>query len=167
MSKTGTIVVVGSLSAIGIYALTRLFNTSATADAINYHIENFNLKSQGLKGLGFTIPKIVFKADIKADNPTDNDLVITHPYLKMYYNDKLIGTSSTSSATTTIKAKDSTVINDVDVEFYANSVLPVMPDFIKYIVSRLAGAKAKRKLKVEIITSGNNINKTITEEVLI
>ena len=48
MSKTGTIVVVGSLSAIGIYALTRLFNTSTTADAINLHIEKFDLKKDAM-----------------------------------------------------------------------------------------------------------------------
>lgn len=167
MSKAATIIVVGGLSAAGIYALTRLLHTSATADAINYHIDRFDLKSQGLKGLGLSIPKVVFKADIKADNPTDQDLVVSQPYLKVYYNNKLIGTSTPSGKTTTLKAKDASLISDVDVVFYANTILPVMPDFIKYLASRFSGKKPSRKLKVEIITSGNDINKTFTEEVMI
>lgn len=167
MSKAGTILIVGGLSAAGIYGLTRLLSASATADALNLHIDRFDLKSQGLKGLGLAIPKVVFKADIKADNPTDQDLVVSQPYLKVYYNNKLIGTSTPSDKKITLKAKDASFISDVDVVFYANAVLPVMPDFIKYLASRFSGKKPSRKLKIEVITSGNDINKTFTEEVVI
>lgn len=167
MSKAGTIIVVGGLSAAAIYGITRLLKTSATADALTLHIDSFDLKSQGLTGLGLAIPKVVFKANIKADNPTDQDLIVTQPYLKVYYNNKLIGTSTPSNQTTVLKAKDSSFINDVDIVFYLNNVLPVMPDFIKYIASRFSGKKANRKLKVEITTSGNDINKTFKEEVVI
>ena len=164
MDNKGKILLIGGagaavLTAGVIYAM----KTSDTADKLNIVLDKFSLSSQKLSGLGITIkiPKIIFKADLTIHNPTKNDLSITKPYLKIFYKDNPnpIGFSSASDKEYTLKAKKPTPIK-VDIEFSAASVLPVMPDFLKYIASRIAGKKSDRKVTIEMNVSGNGFEQT-------
>ena len=167
MNKTGTILLIGGAATALVVGIVHVVKTSGIADRLDIILENFSIKSQKLSGLGisFKAPKIIFNADLKINNPSDNDLVITKPYLKVFYRDNVspIGVSNPSGQTYTLKAKHSTPIS-VDVEFSALNVLPVMPDFLKYIASRFKGTSSTRNVKVEMLVSGNGINtKEITE----
>ncbi len=169
MNNTGKIVLIGiTATALGA-GFVHLAKTSDTADKIDIHLENFGIKKQGVNGIGaINIPgKVVFKADIKVSNPTSNDLVISKPYLKVFYKDTQIANSNASAEIINLKAKDTTYINDVDVEFNALDVLPVMPDFLKYIANRFTGKPSTRKVRVDILTTANGINATQTKEVSI
>lgn len=169
MNNTGKILLIGvTATALGV-GLVHVVKTADTANKIDIHLENFGIKKQGINGIGaIKIPgKVVFKADIKVSNPTDSDLVISKPYLKVFYKGIQIANSNASAEIINLKAKDTTYINDVDVEFHALDVLPVMPDFLKYIADRFTGNPSTRKVRVDILTSANGINSTQTKEVSI
>lgn len=170
MNNTGKILLASGAAAVLVAGTIHVVKTSNTADKLDIILESFSIKKQGLKGLGLslTIPKIVFNADLKINNPTDNDLVIGKPYLKVFYQNGVtpIGVSNASNQTYTLKAKQSTPVS-VDVEFSALSVLSVMPDFVKYIASRFSGKPSSRKVTIEMLTSGNGINQTERTEVAI
>lgn len=167
MNNTGRILLVGvTVTALGV-GVAHVVKTADTAGKIDIHLENFGIKRRGVNGLGaIKIPSaIVFMADIKVSNPTDNDLVISKPYLKVFYQGTQIANSNASTEIINLKAKDITYINDVNVEFHALDVLPVMPDFLKYIADRFTGKRSTRKVRVDILTTANGINSTQTKEV--
>ncbi|MFY9310075.1 MAG: hypothetical protein WAQ28_13600 [Bacteroidia bacterium] len=169
MNNTGKILLIGGAATALVIGVVHVAKTSDTADKIDLHLENFGIKKQGISGIGaIKLPgKVVFKADIKASNPTGNDLIISKPYLKVFYRNIQIGNSNASGETINLKAKDVTYINDVDVEFHALDVLPIMPDFLKYIADRFTGKLSTRKVRVDILTTANGISTTQTKEVSI
>ena len=169
MNNTGKILLISGagaavLAAGAVYAA----KTSSTAEKLSIVLNSFSLSKPKLSGLGITIkiPKIIFKADLTIHNPTKNDLTITKPYLKIFYKNTPIGVSTASGTTYVLKGKKPTRIN-VDVEFSAASVLPIMPDFLKYIASRLAGKKSDRKVTIEMNVSGNGFEQTEKTQVAI
>ena len=167
-SKGKILLISGAGAAVLTAGVIYAVKTSNTADKLNIVLDSFSLSKQKLSGLGVSIkiPKIIFKADLTIHNPTKNDLTITKPYLKIFYKDNPIGFSSASDATYTLKRNSSTPIS-VDVEFSAGNILPVMPDFLKYIVSRMAGKKSDRKVTIEMNVSGNGFMQTKKTEVAI
>lgn len=170
MNNTGKILLIGGVTAALVVGGVRLAKASNTADKLDITLDNFSLKSQKLSGLGLSIkiPKIIFNADLTIHNPTSNDLEISHPYIKVFYKDNQspIAHSTTSTETHIIKAKQGTPIR-VDVEFNAFDILPIMPDFLSYIVGRLNGKKSTRNVRLDILVSASGINNTITKEVAI
>ena len=171
MSKAVPILLGTGAVAVLVFGVVHLAKTSNTAGKIDINLENFGIKSQGLKGadLGkLKIPDtVVFKADVKVNNPTDADLVISKPYLKVFYNGKQIANSTASAETINLKAKDVSYIKDLEVEFHALDVLPIMPDFLKYVISRFAGNPSTRKVKIDMLVDANGITSTQTKEVSI
>lgn len=169
MNKTGKIFLVTG-TALLLVGAVNVAKAANTAENITMVLDSFSLRSKKLNGLGLTvkIPKIIFEAALTVHNPTGDDLVISKPYLKVFYNDNPnpIGFSSASAKTYVLKAKQPTPLT-VDIEFSADNVLPVMPDFLKYILDRIKGKKANRKVVIEMLASGNGINSTSRKEVMI
>jgi hypothetical protein len=164
MTKKGKILLLsGAGAAILTTGIVYAVTTSDTASKLSIVLENFSLSSKKGKGLGIkiNIPKIIFNAELTIHNPTKNDLTISKPNLKVFYKDEEnpIGASEASDTTYTLKAKQGTPIA-VDILFSAEKVLPVMPDFLKYIASRIAGKPSTRKVKIEMNVSGNGFNQT-------
>ncbi len=163
MNNTGKILLIGGgavvLTAGAIYAVT----TSDTADKLSIILDSFSLSSKKLSGLGLTIkvPKVIFEAELTIHNPTKNDLTITQPNLRVFYKDDKnpVGVSEASDKSYTLKAKKATPIS-VNILFSAEKVLPVMPDFLKYIASRIAGKPSTRKVRIEMNVNGNGFEQT-------
>jgi hypothetical protein len=168
MNNTGKILLIGGVTTALVVGSVRLAKAATTADKLDITLDNFSLKSQKLNGLGLSIkiPKIIFNADLTVHNPTSNDLEISQPYIKVFYQDNKspIAHSAASSDTHIIKSKQGTPIH-VDVEFNAFDILPIMPDFLKYIVARLNGKKSTRNVRLDILVSAAGINNTITREI--
>ncbi len=170
MSSTGKILLVGIggtvLLGTGIHFLVK---TSNTAARLVVTLKDFSFATtKGMSGLGINIPNIYFSAKLAINNPTDNDLKISQPFLKVFYqnNDTPIGVSVPSDTTYLIKAKQITPI-EINVEFASTKILPQMPDVLKYILKRTLGEASTRKVKIEMQVSGNGINQTQVKEVAI
>lgn len=140
-----------------------LAKTSAALDKLDISVERFWLKKgtderslllQLLKNLlSF---KIIFSADLKLSNPSDTDLELTHPYLKLFYNKKQIAFSpSAIKRTHVIKSRQTVQINNLEIEFLSKTVLAVIPDFVKYIAKRIGGAASTRKAMMQVIAEVN------------
>jgi hypothetical protein len=168
MSKTG-LIIAGAGGTVGLaLLLTHLAKTGITAGKLDILLEDFSFTTKGVNGLGITIPNITFHAKLKIKNPTGDALIISQPYIRVFYKDpeNPIGESPASDTKYTLKAKDNTPI-EVFVEFASAKVLPQMPDLLKYMLKRAMGAASTRNVNVEIQVSGNGINQTIKQSVKI
>lgn len=143
-----------------------LYRTGRTAGRLDMVLEEFSLGSgSGVDGLGLKFPSVTFKAKLRLKNPTGDDLTISQPYIRVFYNDKKtpIGHSRASAKRHRIKAKSETPLT-VDVEFGSNNLFQ-MPDMLSYLLKRVKGAPSTRRVRMEITIAGNGINQTITKEV--
>ena len=169
MNKTVKILLGTGAATVLVAGVVHVVKTSNTADKIDVDFENYSLTPKSLKGLGkFSIPQVViFKTDAIINNPTHDDLVISKPYLKVFYNGKQVGNSTASEETINLKANGVSTIKDLEVEFRALNLLTSVPDFLLYLFARLKGAKPAKKIQIQMLVDANGIATTQTKEILI
>jgi hypothetical protein len=177
--KTGTkliLTVVGGASAFMLFSLA---NTSKAANKLDFKIDAFRQKS-GIKlksvlediiKLKFdsllTKYNVVFDVDLSVQNPSNTDIEVTHPYLKVFYNGVQIGNSAASPAVHLIKAKAKSYIKNIEVDLIGKDLFSVMPDYVKYLLGRFNGNKSTRSLKVLTLIELNGISMQQETEVKI
>lgn len=112
-----------------------------------------NLKA-GIPGLGLSLKiptSLIYTLSLKINNPTDQDLVITNPYIKISVkkNDgtlaKLANTAISSANGLNIKANSTSSVHH-DIEFQIINVAKIIPNFLEYIIGRLKGEKSTQKI---------------------
>jgi hypothetical protein len=163
-----TLGLVGGASAVMLYSM---FNTANAADKFDFKIERFSqrkgikLKSllEDLLKLNFNKvlahTDVVFDVAMSVQNPTNVDVQISHPYLKVFYNGTQIGNSTASGKTHMIKSKSVSHIDNIEVTLAGVSMFSVMPDYAKYLLNRFNGSKSARSIKVKTLleVNGNSI----------
>lgn len=145
--------IVGALSFAGYQGL-KAAKTANTADKLDYDVDAFTLKEIKKNPIG--IPTSLFYTiTLKINNPTDQDLIISKPYFKVSVRKmdgtlaKIFNTTTPDATETNIKAKSSTMIKH-DIELRVLNVLPVVPNFIKYLIAKVTGAKPTITLVVDV-----------------
>lgn len=166
---------------LAVYGVIKATKTSNTADKLDYDIDAFTLKSVkqntlgavtenenqseivnilenlrlgmlGALGLSLKIPtSLVYTISLKINNPTDQDLVITKPYIRLSVKKangtlaKIANTAIPEATELNIKAKTTTNVHH-DIEFQILNVVKVLPNFLEYIIGRLKGEKSTQQI---------------------
>lgn len=143
MSNAIKVVVGGVLLAGVAYALVKTTKTANAAESLDADIEAFSLKSTKKNPLGIPT-SFIYTVSLKINNPSDADLTIGKPYIKLFMK-KADGTLSKIANTDTpegkeikIKAKSSSKIEH-DIEIRSTNIASVAPDLFRNIASRLFG----------------------------
>jgi hypothetical protein len=151
--------------------LYSMFNTANAADKFDFKIEKFSQKKgiklksllQDLLKLNFdkviAHTDVVFDVAMSVQNPTNVDVEITHPYLKVFYNGVQIGNSTANGKTHMIRSKSVSHIDNIEVTLVGINLFSVMPDYAKYLLERFNGNKSSRSIKVKTLleVNGNSI----------
>lgn len=140
--------IVGTLS-FGAYKLLNITKTANTADKLDSEIDGFTLKEVKKNPLGIPTA-LIYTVSLKINNPTDQDLVISKPYIKISVKKadgslaKVANTAIPEATETNIKAKSSTNLQH-DVEFRIINAAAVIPNFVQYVISRIRGIKSTQQ----------------------
>jgi hypothetical protein len=101
------------------------------------------IKKFDIIGFRFAVPIIWgecrIKFDINIDNPIPEQYNITVPYIRAYYDQKLLGNSIPRPDVIVVKPAQRTTITDVDFRFPTtniNSVLGINLDTVKSMISQ-------------------------------
>lgn len=156
---TGSSIV--AIIAGAIYGVIKLTKTSNTADKLDIDIDGFTLKevkSASLFSAPFKIPSIptsaIYTLSLRVNNPTDQDLIIGKPYVKVSVKKKdgtfakLANTAIPEGNEVNIKSNSATNVKH-DVEFRLLNVVGVLPNLFQYILSRIRGAKSTQQVTVD------------------
>ncbi|MCE9537715.1 MAG: hypothetical protein K8R85_00635 [Bacteroidetes bacterium] len=121
-------------------------------DKLTYDLEDIKIKK--IEYFSGFIPKgVIYSIDIQLNNPTAKELVITKPYITISIPDSLgkytrvANTSEPGNVETKIRSNSNIKLN-LDIEIRFLNVIPFLPNFVAYIISRLKGIKATQKVLV-------------------
>lgn len=133
----------------GVVKAVKVVKTSNAADKLDYDIDGFTLKHVNRNGIGLPV-SLIYTISLKLNNPTDQDLVISKPYIKLSIKKaltlyKIANTSIPENTQINIKAKQSTQFKH-DVEIRITNLLPVLPNALQYILSRISGSKSTQSI---------------------
>ena len=138
----------------GIYAFVNATKTANAAEKLDADIDAFSLKE--VKKNPFGIPtSLIYTVGLKINNPTDKDLIIGKPYIKLSVKKsdgslaKIANTETPEDKETNIKAKSSTSLSH-DLELRLFNVATVIPNFIQYIIGRLRGDKSTQSAIADV-----------------
>ena len=177
--KTGTkllLTLVGGASAFMFFSMG---NTANAANKLDFKIDAFRQRAgiklkavlQDILKLNFnsllTQHNIIFDVDMSVQNPSNVEIDISHPYLKVFYKGSQIGNSTASGAMHLIKGKTTSYIKNIEVTLIGKDMLAVMPDYVQYLLSRFNGNKASRSIKVLTLIELNGISMQQETEVKI
>ncbi|MDO9186941.1 MAG: hypothetical protein Q7W13_13085 [Bacteroidia bacterium] len=149
-----------SVIAGAIYGVIKVTKVSDAADKLDIDFDGFTLKEMKSTSLSapFKIPSIptsaVYTLSLKINNPTDQDIIISKPYVKVSLTKKdgtlakLANTAIPEGAEIKIKSKSSTNVKH-DIEFRLLNVVGIMPNFFQYILSRIRGEKSTQKVTID------------------
>ena len=177
--NTGTKILLTLVGGASAFMFFRLGNTANAANKLDFKIDAFRQRN-GLKLKNIlqdilklnidsllTKHNIVFDVDMSIQNPSNVDIEISHPYLKVFYKGLQIGNSTASGATHLIRGKTTSYIKNMEVTLIGKDVFSVMPDYIQYLVSRFGGSKSARSIKVVTLIELNGISMQQETEVKI
>lgn len=158
-----TIVIVGlvGLLSAGAYYGIKGTKLSHAVDKLDYDIDAFTLKSIKKNPLGIPT-SLIYTVSLKLNNPTDQDLVITKPYFTLSVKKadgslaKVFNTDTPDNITTNIKSKASTIVKH-DIELRLLNVVPVIPNFIQYILGRITGTKSTQQVVIDVLLDSSGI----------
>ena len=156
MSNVKKVVVITSIVGVisfMMYGAVKATKSANTADKLDYDINGFTLKEVKKNPLGIPT-SLIYTIDLKLNNPTDQDLVISKPYIKVSVKkangliSKLANTEIPADTETNIRAKSSTDLKH-DVEIRILNAAALIPNFLQYIIDRLRGEKATQQVIVD------------------
>jgi hypothetical protein len=148
-------IIVGA-SALAIWGISRLASKSRAAEKTEIDIESFKVVEptpqtlkQFLKQL--PNPKFVFSTDFRIKNPSNEELVSTKPYVKIFTVDSkgkehFVAASPISDDKITIRPKGTFNVS-VDIEARALNFPGSFSEPVKYFLSRFRGMPSTRKIK--------------------
>lgn len=158
-----TIVIIGlvGLLSAGAYFGIKSTKLSHAVDKLDYDIDAFTLKSVKKNPLGIPT-SLIYTVSLKLNNPTDQDLVITKPYFTLSVKKadgslaKVFNTDTPDNITTNIKSKASTIVKH-DIELRLLNVVPVIPNLIQYVLSRVSGTKSTQQVVIDVLLDSSGI----------
>jgi hypothetical protein len=152
-----------------IYAGVHASNASNTADKLTYDIDGVGVKE--LLKSGILPTGVIYTFTFKVTNPTSTPLTISNLDVILSIRKKngeiaRIANSQPSAEEQTIAANGQTKIkHDIEVRF-AN-VLPVLPNFLTYVIGRLRGGKSTQEVIADISVDSMGLTIPITENIAI
>lgn len=150
-AKLGIAAVLIGGAAFGIVNVVKAANA---ADKLDIDVDAFTLKEVKKNPLGIPTA-LIYTVGLKLNNPTDKDLVIGKPYIKLSVKKadgtlaKIANTETPEAIETNIKAKSSTSLKH-DLELRIFNVATVIPNFVQYIIGRLRGEKSTQQAIADV-----------------
>lgn len=131
------------LAAIG-FGVVKAVKSSNAADKLDYDIDAFTLKKVNRNNIGAPIG-LIYTIALKLNNPTDQDLIISKPYIKLSVKKngtlkKIANTNIPEDLQINIKGKFTTDFKH-DIEVRLSNLIGVMPNAINYVFDRINGDK--------------------------
>lgn len=172
MSKAGT--VIGATLGLGLlatlfYAGVHATQSADAAEKLSFDIDSVSVKEilkRGILPIG-----VVYTFAIQVANPTSKSLSISNLNIALSIKNKKgelsrIGSSVPSSEEKTFAGNSRTVLKH-DIEIRFANVLPVLPNFVGYVISRLRGAKSTQQAIADISVDSMGITIPLTEVIAI
>lgn len=158
---------------IGIVVNAAVKTAQASNTAEKLTIDYDGLKIKKVEYFAGFIPKgVIYSIYLKLNNPTNNELQVTNPYITLSIagqngaSQRIANTQEASSTPILIKANANTKV-DHDVEIRLANVLPHIPQFVDYVISRLRGQKATIKVIADISIEALGATISQTKPILI
>lgn len=170
MSKTGAIIggALGfGLLATAIFAGVNAAESSNAAEKLSFDIDGVAVKEilkRGILPVG-----VVYTFSIQVTNPTSKSLSISKLNIALSIKNKLrklsrIGNSVPTSDEQTFAGNSRSVLKH-DIEIRFANVLPVLPNFVGYVIDRLRGEKSTQQAIADITVDSMGITIPLTETI--
>lgn len=153
MNKTGKVILIGGVVAAIAFGANKALSSANAADKLSIDVDGFAIKEILRKG-GIVPLGVVYTITLQLTNPTAKELAVSelNVILKVKTKKgelKQIAVSVPSGQETIIGAHKQTQLkHDIEVRF-AN-VVPILPNFVNYVIDRLRGEKSSQQIIADI-----------------
>ena len=148
-------IIIGAI-ALGVYGMSKLKNASGQLVT--------EVKGR-IHSMDFT--KLVFAIDATIKNPTETEIVIKYPFIKIAYKDSVIASSELLNQTIRIAPYSQTNIKNIKLPIQYLSITGIAGELIKKLQNRQQQVTVQCQIVTTIMTGVKNIPYSITKDITI
>ena len=163
MTNKLPIIALGVGGVVGIVYVVNLLRKGKAGGMVETNFLGFKMIEKNIKGLNSWVK---YQAELEIINPSDEKLVFTQPYMKLFIKNKQIASSEVSTQTHTLNPKSKIPLN-IDLKVTAQGIAFAIPNFIKFIIAKIKGEPPSQEIRAVYTYTSEGFTQEVTKKVLI